>query len=124
ILLDRMVNIQIIVQREAAHLCMGEHGSMFAGAVIAIRTRLLSVAHKRLECVNIAGHVSATLQLVFLQTDLLLHRFDSLHMQVTTFMGSAGDRKFALSKPEMFHTPMFDKRNGLKRLGTGAQKSD
>jgi len=68
--------------------------------------------------------VSAALQLVFLQADLLLHRFDCLNMQVTAFVGSAGDGKFARGKPEMFHTPMFDEWNGLKRLGTGAQKSD
>src|SRR5688572_14609666 len=119
-----MINIQIVFQRESTHLCMGKHGSVFAGAVIPIRTWLLRVCHKRLECIRIAGHMSATLQLVFLQPDLLLHRFDSLHVKVTAFMGGTGDRKFSLGEAEMFHTLTFNERNGLERLGTGAQKSD
>ena len=97
---------------------------MFARAVIPIRTRLLRVGHKRLEGVNIAGHVSAALQLVFLQPGLPLHCFDSLNVKFTAFMGCTGDRKLSLGKAEMLHAPMFDERNGLKRLGTGAQKSD
>jgi len=39
-------------------------------------------------------------------------------------VGGTGNGKFARGKVEMLHAAAFDKRQGLERLGAGAQKGD
>ena len=73
ILLNGMVDIEIILQRQSAHFGMCQHGGVFARAVIKIGRGFYILLDHGLENSHIAGHVRAALQMIFLNPDLCLH---------------------------------------------------
>jgi hypothetical protein len=93
---------------------------MFSGTVILIGSWMPAIGDQRFEGSYITGHVNATLQKRFVYPDLFLKAFDSLHVQIATFMRSTGDRKLARGKPVILHPTALHERKHLKWLGAGA----
>ncbi len=115
-----MSDVEIVLQRQVAHLGIGQHGRVFAGAIISIRSWLFVPEDQCFERLHVARHMHAALQSCLIHADLFLDAFHGLYMQVTAFVGGAGDRKLARREAIVFDTATLDKRKHLKGLGAGA----
>ncbi len=122
--MDRVIDIKIIFEREAAHFGMRQHGRMLARAVIVIGRRFKIVDDQFFQLRHIPGQMRAALQAAFFNPNFFLELSNSLDVHVAAFMGGTGKGQLAVGESKIFHTAALHERKHLEGLGAGAQKSD
>ena len=118
--LNRVVGLQVGVERKSLHFGAGQHGAVFSRAVVAVGGGSLAVRDQGLVGRAVAGQVDAALQVAFLDARFLLDGFGHAHVFVRAFVRGAGQRQFARCQAESLDPAAFHEGQGLEGFGRGA----